>query len=189
MNVKNILASLSRIFLRWNSFWYSFEACFNFNLIIVRTSHCKRENYGVLKGIIIARHGTPTWWVACDLLHVHNLWIWWRGVRLSHELFFLMPKAELSFHYFLVSISQWENKEWVIQDFQKRGTPVSKFMFSDRNSSWTSDIVQLRKVFFSKDNLKINKNVQDFYQRNYKKLFLKNKMMWYMVKGTNFLFL
>ena len=43
MNVKNILASLSRIFLRWNSFWYSFEACFNFNLIIVRISHCKRK--------------------------------------------------------------------------------------------------------------------------------------------------
>ena len=121
MNVKNILASLSRIFLRWNSFWYSFEACFNFNLIIVRTSHCKRENYGVLKGIIIARHRTPTWWVACNLLHVHSLWIWWRGVRLSHELFFLMPKPELSFHYFLVSISQWDNKKWGYPGFPEKG--------------------------------------------------------------------
>ena len=30
----------------------------------------KNENCGVLKAIIIARHHTPTWWVACDFLHV-----------------------------------------------------------------------------------------------------------------------
>ena len=29
----------------------------------------KNENCGVLKGIIIARHHTPTWWVACDFSH------------------------------------------------------------------------------------------------------------------------
>ena len=34
-----------------------------------------------------------------------------------------------------------------------------EFIFSGRNSGWISDIVQLRKVFFPKDNLKINKNV------------------------------
>ena len=42
-NIKNVLASLARIFSRQNSFQNSFEACFNFNLIIVRTSHCKRK--------------------------------------------------------------------------------------------------------------------------------------------------
>ena len=42
-NAKNILASLARIFSWWNSFWNSFKACFNFNLIIVCTSHCKRK--------------------------------------------------------------------------------------------------------------------------------------------------
>ena len=40
---KNILASLARIFPRWNSFKNSFEACSNFNLIIVHTSYCKRK--------------------------------------------------------------------------------------------------------------------------------------------------
>ena len=53
MNVKNILASLSRLFVclfvcfccffAVKVFYYSFEACFNFNLIIVRISHCKRK--------------------------------------------------------------------------------------------------------------------------------------------------
>ena len=40
---KNVLASLVRIFSRQNPFQNSFKACLNFNLIIVRTSHCKRK--------------------------------------------------------------------------------------------------------------------------------------------------
>ena len=69
-NVKNISAGLSRIFSWWNSFKNSFEACFNFDLIIFCTSHSKRKNI-VLKGIII---------VACDktilqtLISPRTLW-------------------------------------------------------------------------------------------------------------------
>ena len=62
--------------------------------MIVRTSHCKRKkNYGVLKGITIARHHTPTWLVACDFSHVYRLWSSWQGVRLSNALIFHMPKS------------------------------------------------------------------------------------------------
>ena len=53
----------------------------------------KKENYDVLKGIIIVRHHTLTWWVTCDVLHVYSLWISWRGVRQSqhrqHNLTFM----------------------------------------------------------------------------------------------------
>ena len=90
-NVRNILASLARIFLWWSSFYNSFEACFNFNLIMACAFHWKRKKTGVLKGIIIAHHHTPTWWVACDFSHVCSLWISWQGVWLSHVLVFHMP--------------------------------------------------------------------------------------------------
>ena len=40
---ENILASLARIFSWWNSFYKSLDACFNFNLNIVCTSHCTRK--------------------------------------------------------------------------------------------------------------------------------------------------
>ena len=43
MNVKKILVKLAHIFFQWNSFLNFFEACFNFSLIIVLTSHCKRK--------------------------------------------------------------------------------------------------------------------------------------------------
>ena len=67
-NIKNVLASLAHIFLRWNSLQNSFEACFNFNLITVYTS-CgkKKENHGVLKGLIITHHHRPTWIVGVQL--------------------------------------------------------------------------------------------------------------------------
>ena len=42
----------------------------------------KKENYGVLKGIIIACHHIPTWWVTCDFSHVYSLWISWWGMQL-----------------------------------------------------------------------------------------------------------
>ena len=71
------------IFSWWTSFYNSFEVCFNLNLIIVCTFHCKRDKTMVL-GIIIACHPTPTWWVACNFSHVYSLWISWRGMRLSH---------------------------------------------------------------------------------------------------------
>ena len=54
-----------------------------------------KENCVVLKGIIIARHHTPTWWMACDFSHVYSLWISWQGVRLSHALVFHMPKPQI----------------------------------------------------------------------------------------------
>ena len=34
----------------------------------------------------------PTWWVACNFLHVYSLRISWRGVWLLHALIFHMPK-------------------------------------------------------------------------------------------------
>ena len=71
------------------------EACFNFNLITVCTSYCKRKNYGFLKEI--ARHHRPTWWVACEFSHVYSLWISRQGVRLSHALVFHIPKPALVF--------------------------------------------------------------------------------------------
>ena len=40
---KIILASHTRIFSQWNSYYNSFEICFNFNSITVCTSHCKRK--------------------------------------------------------------------------------------------------------------------------------------------------
>ena len=52
-------------------------------------------NYGVLKGINIVCHHTPTWRVACDFSHIFSLWISWRGVRLSHILVFHMPKLHM----------------------------------------------------------------------------------------------
>ena len=46
------------------------QACFNFNLIIVCTSYCKRKkNCSVLEEIIIACNHTSTWWVACNFSH------------------------------------------------------------------------------------------------------------------------
>ena len=53
----------------------------------------KKENYGVLKEIIIARHHTPTSWVVCNLSHIYSHWILWRGMRLLHTLVFHMPKS------------------------------------------------------------------------------------------------
>ena len=44
MNVKSISANLAHIFSWWKSFEKnSFEACFNFNLIIVCESHCCKK--------------------------------------------------------------------------------------------------------------------------------------------------
>ena len=67
-NVKNILGSLSlsyflmvELFLEflWGLvyFWFNHSSYISFQ---------SKENYGVLNGIIIARHHTPTWWVECD---------------------------------------------------------------------------------------------------------------------------
>ena len=90
---------------------------------------------------------------------------------------------KLSFHCFLVSISQCDNKEWGYPGFPEKGR-------TSKQVSLCSVIeIAVEIAVFSKDNLKINKNGQHFYQRTYKKLFLSNKMMWYIVKGTNFPFL
>ena len=90
---------------------------------------------------------------------------------------------KLSFHCFLVSISQCDNKEWGYPGFPEKGS-------TSKQVSLCSVIeIAVEIAVFSKDNLKINKNGQHFYQRTYKKLFLSNKMMWYIVKGTNFPFL
>ena len=48
-----------------------------------------------------------------------------------------MLSFKLSFHYFLVLISQWDNKDWGYPGFPEKGEhqQASKFMLSDRNSS------------------------------------------------------
>ena len=48
----------------------------------------KKENYGGLKGIISARHHTPTWWVACDFSHIYSLRIFlMRHAIVTHPCF------------------------------------------------------------------------------------------------------
>ena len=42
----------------------------------------QKENYGVLNGIIIAHHHTPTWWAAWNFPYVYSLWILWRDVKI-----------------------------------------------------------------------------------------------------------
>ena len=131
MNVKHILASLS-CFLWWNPFWDSFEACFNFNLIKVCISLC---NYGVRKGITIAHHHMPTWWVACDLSHVYSLWNSWRGVRLLHNLAFLIPKPPWQPE----KSKFWKNEKKVYQKKFNTSVPKIKIIcYTASYASWDS---------------------------------------------------
>ena len=82
-----------------------------------------------------------------------------------------MLSFKLSFHYFLVLISQWDNKDWGYPGFPEKGNT------SKQVSLCPVIEIAVEIAVFSKDNLKINKNGQHFYQRTYKKLFLSNKMM------------
>ena len=65
-NVKKILASLAQIFSCWNSFYNSFEVCFNFSWIILVRLIVKERKLWCSKVIIITHHHVPTWWVACN---------------------------------------------------------------------------------------------------------------------------
>ena len=82
------------------------EACFQFNYsLYVRLTVKERKLWCSKRNI--ARHHTPTWWVACDFSHVYSLWIPRRGVRLSHGLVFHMSKPEDISLFVILSRQVW----------------------------------------------------------------------------------
>ena len=145
---KNILASLPQIFHNGGLSRISW-ACFNFNLFIVCTSYCKRKKTMVnLNEIIIARHHTPTWWVACDFSHVYSLWISWRGMRLSHTLVFHMPKPGRQFtFYHSVPSNSWYSFYRPWKDERLSWPWSHPMVLKTEPQNWESSTLATRPLF------------------------------------------
>ena len=71
-----------------------------------------------------------------------------------------MLPFKLSFHYFLVRISQWDNKEWDYPGFPEKGNTSKQVnLCSVIKIAVGHPTFQTEAGFFSKYDLKINKNI------------------------------
>ena len=105
----------------------------------------------------------------------------WKIVSFSPE-WLVFQKKKKKIVLIVLIYKLYENLIWIIF--------LNKFNSRCPKSSQTSHTVCLKNVFCTRDNLKINKNVWYFCQRDCTKLFLMNhNNMVYKVKHTIFLIL